>query len=75
MKTHQNKRLGCGFDPSKPGRSKEVHSANNAGQRQITSLRGRWISGSEGPGAGNAGGKKTRPSTQYTVNDLASPGY
>jgi hypothetical protein len=20
-------------------------------------------------------GKKTRPSTQYTVNDLASPGY
>lgn len=23
----------------------------------------------------NAEGKKTRPSTQYTVNDLASPGY
>jgi hypothetical protein len=30
---------------------------------------------SEAPERGMEGAQKTRPSTQYTVNDLASPGY
>src|SRR5260221_14159511 len=75
QKTRQNKRLGRDPDPSEPDRLKGVHSANNAGQRQITSLRCGRISGSEDRGGRWVGGKKTRPSTQYTVNDLASPGY
>src|SRR5215218_5545349 len=48
--------------------SRGVDSATNAGERQVTSLRG-------GFGWRASRGQKTRPSTQYTVNDLASPGH
>jgi hypothetical protein len=54
----------------------EAHSACKLARTQITCLRdaGRLF-GEEGRTRRKIGNKKTRPSTQYTVNDLASPGY
>ena len=73
-KTHQNKRLGRGSDPSKPARSRDVHSANNAGQRQITCLRGSAGSGLQlgrGQGEGKKQGRRRSiPSTTLPAPDI-----